>query len=77
MKVKIKQPKEINTSYTEEYVPKSWEYEIEIDGRDVTDRLKSVGVKMVANRFPEVSLTYIPDEIELEGDFPEIKVRKG
>lgn len=77
MKVKIKQPKETNTSYTEEYVPKSWEYKVEIDGHDVTDRLKSVEVKMVANRLPEVSLTYITNEIEFEGDFPEIKVKKG
>lgn len=44
-----------------------------IDGHDVTRNLTEINVKIKAGEVPTLKLEFIPDEIEIDGDYDVIK----
>lgn len=80
MKLKICKPEDCQPYKKENGTisfPPSYCYDVELDGKSVGKSLKSVQIDMKAWNAPEATLTFALDELEVEGDFPEIKVRKG
>lgn len=48
-----------------------------IDGCDVTRNLTEINVDIKAGKIPTLKLSFIPDEIEIEGDYEVIKEKRN
>lgn len=59
------------TIKTEGFVPKY----ILLDGKDISKRVREINVNLKGGCIPTVTLEFIPDEIEIDGDF-ELKRKK-